>query len=283
MDVDKIPFGVDFRSYLDQEVGKCTVLLVVIGRNWMSAKNDKGQPRLQDSTDFVRIEIESALRRNIRIVPLLTQDIRMPSPDELPEALKELVFPNGTAIRSDPDFHKDMDRLIKGLSEYLQAHEEEKLQRVDVQDKRESKNGKHGLFKTNVIQQVRQQIRDLLVHTQQRWLGAFVGAAVGVVFEGIGYFFLGPAYSFGFSQVTFWGGIGGAITGAITRTNRRVVVYALVGSVLGFSIWALVDVADGGYFYISRALVFGTSIGAIFAAILGRSLKTRRLDMAERL
>lgn len=135
-DVDSIPFGVDFRTYLDQEVSQCKILLAVIGRSWLIVENDKGQQRLNDPADFVRIEIESALQRNIPVVPLLVHGTAMPSANELPESLRELSFRNGTPIRSDPDFHKDMDRLIKGLDQHLRAYqEEEKHQKPNIEAK----------------------------------------------------------------------------------------------------------------------------------------------------
>jgi hypothetical protein len=55
---------------------------------------------------------------------LLVHGTKMPSPDELPEALQELTFRNGIPIRPDPDFHKDMDRLINGLDQHLHARQE---------------------------------------------------------------------------------------------------------------------------------------------------------------
>ena len=58
MDVDSIPLGVDFRAHLDEAVGRCDVLLAVIGDSWLESRD--GERRLDDASDFVRIEIESA-------------------------------------------------------------------------------------------------------------------------------------------------------------------------------------------------------------------------------
>lgn len=123
-DVDKIPLGVDFRAQLDDKVSRCKVLLPVIGRNWLAVKDHRGQPRLQDPDDFVRLEIESALRRDIPVIPLLVHGIEMPSKDDLPDSLQELAYRNGTRIRPDPDFHKDMDRLISALEQHLRSLDE---------------------------------------------------------------------------------------------------------------------------------------------------------------
>lgn len=113
-DVDNIPFGVDFVEHLDREVRKCTVLFAVIGRQWLQTQAD-GRRRLDDPNDFVRIEIGSALRRQIPVVPLLVDGASMPRAEDLPEDLKPLARRNGIEIRHDPDFHNDMSRLLSRL------------------------------------------------------------------------------------------------------------------------------------------------------------------------
>ena len=114
-DVDSIPFGVDFRKALEEALASCSVVLVVIGRDWCSALNEDGSKRLQDPEDFVRLEIESALRLGVRIIPVLIDDATMPQADDLPESLRELVFRNATVIRPDPDFHDDVRRLVRSI------------------------------------------------------------------------------------------------------------------------------------------------------------------------
>jgi TIR domain len=114
-DVDSIPLGVDFRGVLDNAVGQCNLLLAVIGRQWLSGQNESGARRLDDPRDFVRIEIESAIRRDIPVIPLLVQGAGMPGENDLPTSLQALVYRNAIPIRPDPDFHHDIDRLIKGI------------------------------------------------------------------------------------------------------------------------------------------------------------------------
>jgi hypothetical protein len=114
-DVDSIPLGVDFRGILDKAVGQCNLLLAVIGRQWLSSQNESGARRLDDPRDFVRIEIEAALRRDIPVIPLLVQGTGAPGENDLPPSLQALVYRNAIPIRPDPDFHHDVDRLIKGI------------------------------------------------------------------------------------------------------------------------------------------------------------------------
>lgn len=117
-DVDSIPLGLDFKEFLDAKVSECSVLLAIIGDRWLEAIDELGERRLNDPADFVRIEIESAMKRGIPVIPLLVRGARMPREAELPEGLKKLAYRNGIPIRSDPDFHRDMDRLITALEKY---------------------------------------------------------------------------------------------------------------------------------------------------------------------
>lgn len=110
MDIDNIPLGVDFAYYLDQQVGQCEVLLALMGRHWLSEM----QRRAVDPADFVRIEIASALNRNIPVIPVLFDDAPMPRAEDLPLEIRALVRRNGTLIRRI-GFRNDVSRLIDGL------------------------------------------------------------------------------------------------------------------------------------------------------------------------
>ena len=114
-DVDSIPLGVDFRKFLGDAVGKCNLLLAVVGRQWLNSQNESGARRLDDPRDFVRIEIESALQRDIPVIPLLVQGAGVPAENDLPSSMRALIYRNAISIRPDPDFHHDIDRLITGV------------------------------------------------------------------------------------------------------------------------------------------------------------------------
>ncbi len=119
-DVDSIPLGVDFRTVIRGAVGRCQVLLAVIGRDWLRITDASGGRRLDDPADFVRLEIEAALQRDIPVIPVLVGGAAMPLEDQLPPPLQALVFRNGIAVRRDPDFHTDLNRLMKSLDQLLQ-------------------------------------------------------------------------------------------------------------------------------------------------------------------
>ena len=117
-DVDSIPPGVDFKEHLEKAVGRCKVFLAVIGDQWLEARDSMPNNRLQDPRDFVRIELEAALNRKILVIPLLVRGAKMPSEEDLPPTLQKLIYRNALSIRSDPDFHRDVDRLIEAILNY---------------------------------------------------------------------------------------------------------------------------------------------------------------------
>jgi formylglycine-generating enzyme required for sulfatase activity len=114
MDVDSIPLGSDFIKVLREEVTKCDVLLAVIGNHWLDASDADGQRRLDSDSDFVRVEIATALQRDIPVIPILLDGAKVPKADQLPADLRGLTARNGLDVRH-ASFHVDMDRLIGGL------------------------------------------------------------------------------------------------------------------------------------------------------------------------
>jgi hypothetical protein len=73
MDVDSISLGTDFVKVLGEEVAKCDALLALIGPGWLDARDENGNRRLENPYDFVRIEIATALKRDIPVIPILLE------------------------------------------------------------------------------------------------------------------------------------------------------------------------------------------------------------------
>jgi hypothetical protein len=120
MDVAGIAPGRDFRKVIDEHVATCGVLLAVIGKTWLTAQNATGQRRLDDPTDFVRLETASALKRDIPVIPVLVQGASMPQAAQLPPDLAELAFRNGVEL-SHARWDSDIQLLIKALESYVEA------------------------------------------------------------------------------------------------------------------------------------------------------------------
>jgi hypothetical protein len=122
MDVDSIPLGMNFVKVLREEVAKCRVLLAVIGPNWSDARDEDRTRRLENPNDFVRIEIATALQRDISVIPILLDGAKIPKANQLPDELKELASRNGLDVRH-VSFRSDMDKLIRGLKSQLESME----------------------------------------------------------------------------------------------------------------------------------------------------------------
>jgi len=118
MDVEGIEAGVDFVETIEGAVGRCAVLLAVIGRNWLNGKDAQGRRRLDDPQDFVRLETASALGRKVRVIPVLVEGARMPGADELPEDLRGLARRQALELR-DSRWEADIQALIGVLERVL--------------------------------------------------------------------------------------------------------------------------------------------------------------------
>jgi len=119
MDVDNIPLGTNFVKALQDEVGTCSALLAVIGKDWLDVRDKNGRRRLDNPNDSVRVEIGTALQRDIPVIPILLEGTVIPSADQLPEDLQELSLRNGINVHH-ASFQADMDRLIQGLKRQSQ-------------------------------------------------------------------------------------------------------------------------------------------------------------------
>jgi hypothetical protein len=96
-------------------VSQSEVVLVIIGKHWLTVSDSVGARRLDDAGDFVRMEIERALAAGKHVVPVLVSNASMPLAKDLPDSIRSLVNQHGIQVRPDPDFHGDMDRLIRQL------------------------------------------------------------------------------------------------------------------------------------------------------------------------
>ena len=114
MDIDAIDPGTDFVAVLTEKMRLCDVMLVVLGPDWVSIRDENGNLRLSDPNDFVRQEVAMGLERQIHLIPLLVGGAQMPAENELPQAISALTRRQAMVI-SDNYFHRDVDALIQNL------------------------------------------------------------------------------------------------------------------------------------------------------------------------
>jgi hypothetical protein len=117
-DVDSIQLGDDFVEVITRAVGSCDVLLALVGEQWLTITDAQGRRRLDDPDDFVRLEIEAALTRNVRVIPILVDEATMPRADQLPPSLAGLVRRQALEL-SPARFDFDTSRLLKVLDRTL--------------------------------------------------------------------------------------------------------------------------------------------------------------------
>lgn len=117
LDVGNIPFGVDFRHYLAEQIAVHDVVLVIIGPDWGRIM----QERAGQDNDFVRIEIESALKQDKLVIPVLVKEAQMPSFENLPASIADLQWRHSATIRRKPDLESDCKRLVAGIRQYAES------------------------------------------------------------------------------------------------------------------------------------------------------------------
>jgi hypothetical protein len=115
IDIDTIAPGTDFVVELERALSTTAVVLVVIGRRWLTVSDAQGGRRLDSPDDFVRREIVTALHRGTRLIPVLVQNAAMPSASELPEALGAFASRQATAIQHE-EFSADAQRLADAIA-----------------------------------------------------------------------------------------------------------------------------------------------------------------------
>ena len=129
MDVADIEPGLNFVQVLKDQVTRCEVLIAVIGKGWIDARDDTGARRLDNPEDFVRIEIEFALQLGKRVIPVLVGQAQMPRADQLPGSMKSLAECNAVRLTNDR-FESDTRELIAALGRALGAESAQARQRA---------------------------------------------------------------------------------------------------------------------------------------------------------
>jgi hypothetical protein len=136
IDVDTLDPGVDFVEAVEEVVGACDVLIAVIGSRWLTSSDRRGKRRLDIPEDLVRLEIATALKRGIRVVPVLVEGAVMPEAGELPDELKALVRRNALEIghiRFDADSEHLVNAVERALGKARDQRERKENERLGAQ------------------------------------------------------------------------------------------------------------------------------------------------------
>lgn len=132
LDVDSIDIGAPFAKVIHDWVSRCDVLLALIGPGWLAATDDEGARRLDNPKDYVRLEVEAGLARDMRVVPVLIHGARMPMPSQLPSSLLSLLDRNALEL-TRTHWQFDVNKLIEGLERATPAHRSQAAERRRAQ------------------------------------------------------------------------------------------------------------------------------------------------------
>ena len=113
-DVKSIPAGINFKEYTNQKVRSDDIFLVIIGPEWLDILNE----RIGDE-DFVRDELELALSKTCKTLPIYVNGANPPASKDLPEHLSSMAYINGLPLRTDPDFENDLGRIVDFLDKEI--------------------------------------------------------------------------------------------------------------------------------------------------------------------
>jgi hypothetical protein len=114
VDIDKIEPGVDFTEAIAKSLESCDVMLAIIGPGWQGINAADHSSRINNPNDWVRLEISTALKRNIRVVPVLVDGAELPTAEQLPEDLQSLLRRQAYEI-SNKRWKYDTEELIRFL------------------------------------------------------------------------------------------------------------------------------------------------------------------------
>jgi hypothetical protein len=123
-DIDSTPAGVRYSTWIQSRIGQCSVMVVLIGHTWASAKDQVGRRRLELPTDWVRREIEEGLRLKVPIIPVCIQGARMPSEDELPSSIADLAGFQSTDV-TDSRWDFDIERLLRAIDDLISSNDDQ--------------------------------------------------------------------------------------------------------------------------------------------------------------
>lgn len=129
-DIDNIRAGIDFREEISRMLNECDVVLAIIGPQWLGEDKAAGTRRIDEENDPVRVEIEFVTKRNIPIIPILFDGMKMENLEQLPDNIATLVYRNGFEIRADPFFKQDLELVIRRLKLDFQTEADREQQQV---------------------------------------------------------------------------------------------------------------------------------------------------------
>lgn len=116
-DVESIDGGEPFPDVLHGELVRTSVVLALIGPDWLTAKDPSGRTRLELDDDWVRIELSTTLADGeVTVIPVFIDETPVPGAEQIVEPLRALVGRNAMRLRNDEWDHtygEIVERLVR--------------------------------------------------------------------------------------------------------------------------------------------------------------------------
>ncbi len=124
-DVDGIHPGMHFPDELKKRLADCQLAIVVIGPNWLDGKAPEGRRRIDEQSDFIRIEIATLLKNQTPIIPILVSNAVMPKADDLPNGIERLAYIHGVVLPASSGFTSAMLEIVREIHDITKLHYED--------------------------------------------------------------------------------------------------------------------------------------------------------------
>jgi hypothetical protein len=118
MDIDSLKAGDLFARKINENLQDCVVMLVMMGSYWASLTDEQGARRIDNPGDYPRMEVAAALKRGVRVIPVLVGNATLPKREELPSEIAGLVDRQVLHL-SREDFDADLERLMSSVARDL--------------------------------------------------------------------------------------------------------------------------------------------------------------------
>jgi len=110
--------GTHFPPELDRRLEMSTVVLVLIGHDWLKVTDKSGNRRIDNPKDYVHYEIRRALDLGKKVVPMLLDGAPLPRRDELPAPLAQLAEQQISRL-DIPYAHEQLELIVRFLKRHV--------------------------------------------------------------------------------------------------------------------------------------------------------------------
>lgn len=111
LDKDTLHAG-NWRAQIHEALNQCRVVLIVIGRHWLTITDETGLRRLNRSDDVHRQEIALALsHKEVTVIPVRVDGVAMPRAEDLPNDIRSLSDQQSWEL-SDSSSRREVDMQL---------------------------------------------------------------------------------------------------------------------------------------------------------------------------